>query len=351
MFRYYLLILFFVTSLSGCAWSYQPAVDNSVQLLPIARNTSPHNTSPRVLSNISVSRKVPKPLIAMDDTVSKERATEENFNFPNINATEEEWNAYWQKRFPQTDVFSQTPRMNDDWFFRWDKHYSSANNRPIETMQLGNGQPRVMVLGSLHGNEPVAMYLAEQLARYIGNKPVVWKATSSLVVRNPNPDGVAKNTFTNNRGIDLNRNFPSGDFTASHNHRSGQRAGSEVETQIICRMMTDFSPTRVIHIKTSADNNGWVIYNKKAKSTALMMGDPQSLKPRELASLQLTGSVESYVTNKQNLEMITLIVPRNIDKETAWRIYREPLLTALTYQQHRQEKTQDAFEGTEGFNK
>jgi len=343
MFRYRLLILFVITSLSGCAWSYQPAVDNSLQLLPIVRDTS----SP-VLSNISMSGKLPKSLLPIDNPMRKENRTTDDSNFPNINATESEWNAYWQQRFPQTDVFSKTPRMDDDWFFRWSRHYSSPNNRPVETMQLGDGKPRVMVLGSLHGNEPIATYLAEQLARYVGNKPVVWKATSSLIVRSPNPDGVARNTFTNSRGVDLNRNFPSGDFTASNNHRTGQRAGSEVETQIVCRMMTDFSPARVVHIKTSADSNGWVIYNQKAKSTALMMGDPQSLRPSELASLQLTGSVESYVTNKQGLEMITLIVPRNISKEAAWRIYREPLLTALTYRQ--QAESKDAFDGTRGLN-
>ncbi len=346
MFRYLLFIIFIFTSLSGCAWKFEFGVEDQPMTLHFADNNTPLK-----LSNISMSRRIPKLPVDLDgnsrdewskDELSKKASPE----FPDVQASEADWNAYWQKRFPQTNVFARKPKLNDDWFSSWDRHYSSPQNRPIETMQLGDGKMRVMVLGSLHGNESVAMYLAEQLAQYVSNKPVVWKATSSLVVRSPNPDGAAKKLFTNSRGVDLNRNFPTENFIASRTQRTGQRAGSEVETQIICRIMTDFKPNRVVHIKTSSDKYGYVIYNNKGKSTALMMGDPDTLRPKELESLQLSGSMESYVTSNRKLEMITLVIPNYMSKETAWRLYREPLLTAITFR----EKSKSAFEGTRGLN-
>jgi len=327
-FRFALLCLF--PFLTGCAWSYQQVQEQSVP-----QSIVPQGSAPPVLANISERRSqlgfLPVAMANEIQAVESQSPVAAN-RFPDVNATDADWRTYWNKRFPQTNVFSKTPEMTDDWFYRWDRHYYSAGNRPVETMRLGDGATRVMVVGSLHGNEPNAIYLAEQLARHIGNKPVVWKATSTLVLRNPNPDGEAAKLFTNSKGVDLNRNFPTKDFRTLPDHRTGARAGSEVETQILCRILTDFAPQRVVHIKSAPVDIGWVIHNKAGKSTAIMMGDPLSLKPDSLDNVRLTGSLESYVTDNLQLEMITIVVPRRIKKEDAWRTYREPLLTAITWQ-------------------
>jgi protein MpaA len=77
----------------------------------------------------------------------------------------------------------------------------------IEAVELGDPRSRhkLLVIGCIHGNEVAGIAIARRLER--GPAPAgedVW------IVRDLNPDGVAANTRQNARGVDLNRNFPSG---------------------------------------------------------------------------------------------------------------------------------------------
>jgi murein tripeptide amidase MpaA len=113
---------------------------------------------------------------------------------------------YLSERFePLADV----PAARQIWHFRWERYGRSTQGRPIETLQIGKGPFRTLVLGSLHGSETMAVEIVEQLARHLGKTPDHWHEVNVLVVRTPNPDGFAKHNSLNARKVDLNRNFPS----------------------------------------------------------------------------------------------------------------------------------------------
>ena len=79
----------------------------------------------------------------------------------------------------------------------------SWQGRPIEAFEVGNpAGTRVLVVGSIHGNETGGMAVARALERLAPRGLDLW------IVPDLNPDGAAAGTRRNAHGVDLNRNFP-----------------------------------------------------------------------------------------------------------------------------------------------
>jgi hypothetical protein len=64
------------------------------------------------------------------------------------------------------------------------------------------------------------------------------------IIRIASPDGAAGGTRANNRGVDLNRNFPTSDWQRTSRGRnfSGPSAGSEPETRAIASFIRTYRP-------------------------------------------------------------------------------------------------------------
>src|SRR5205085_2090176 len=82
----------------------------------------------------------------------------------------------------------------------------SAGGRPIAVYERGNAASpnRVLVVGCIHGTECAGIPVVRRLlAAPSPDGADLW------LVPNLNPDGFARGTRQNARGVDLNRNFPS----------------------------------------------------------------------------------------------------------------------------------------------
>lgn len=122
----------------------------------------------------------------------------------------------------------------------------SVQGRAIRATQLGDpdAERKVLVLGSLHGDERAGISVARALADGAGVE-----GTDLWIVKNLNPDGAAAGTRQNARGVDLNRNF-------SHRWRrngqpfdrqySGPRALSEPESRIARDLIVRLRPAITI---------------------------------------------------------------------------------------------------------
>jgi len=80
----------------------------------------------------------------------------------------------------------------------------SYDGRPIRAWRIGNPRSpkRVLVVGCIHGNECAGMAVTQRLVNL--TRPV---ALDLWVIQNVNPDGLARRTRGNARGVDLNRDF------------------------------------------------------------------------------------------------------------------------------------------------
>lgn len=122
----------------------------------------------------------------------------------------------------------------------------SVQGRPIEAYVRSVEEPRrrVVVIGGLHGNEPVT-------------PPSVWGLIEAEIpvgvevwlLPTANPDGSAAGTRCNAHGVDLNRNF-SWDWRSDD---GGPAPTSEPETQAITTMVEGLQPDLVVWVHQPLD--------------------------------------------------------------------------------------------------
>ena len=124
----------------------------------------------------------------------------------------------------------------------------SAVGRPIEVYTFGAGERQYLIVAGIHGGyEWNTIALANELITHINEHPEVIPTDATLyIIRNMNPDGEARahgvDGRVNHNGVDLNRNFPSENWTADWDRdgcwiyrptTGGLYAGSEPETRTV----------------------------------------------------------------------------------------------------------------------
>jgi len=111
---------------------------------------------------------------------------------------------------------------------------TSAEGRPIRAELVGSpsARNRILVVGSIHGNEPAGRAITRRLRRV---RPPT--GTAFWIVDDANPDGSAANARPNAHGVDLNRNFPYRWQPQDGVYESGPGPASEPETQALQRFI------------------------------------------------------------------------------------------------------------------
>jgi protein MpaA len=124
---------------------------------------------------------------------------------------------------------------------------------PLEVWRPA-GDCRLLIFAGIHGEEPETTYALSRALRQLAEPP-----EQVAVILAANPDGLIRGTRGNARGVDLNRNFPSHDWTPLPvTHRStledasdillspGEAPASEPETRALLALMAELQPRTVI---------------------------------------------------------------------------------------------------------
>ncbi|QNN51723.1 succinylglutamate desuccinylase/aspartoacylase family protein [Nocardioides mesophilus] len=126
----------------------------------------------------------------------------------------------------------------------------SVQGRQIWAYRVGDPEAAVtaVAMATMHGNEPAPRKILRSIR---AGDPV--KSLDLWVVPTVNPDGLARGTRKNARGVDLNRNFPFRWADLDGNYESGPKAGSEPETRALMRFFADVRPKFVVSFHQPLD--------------------------------------------------------------------------------------------------
>lgn len=121
----------------------------------------------------------------------------------------------------------------------------SVQGRAITAYHLGNPRSRIkaVVLGQMHGDEHAGVIVARSI---INGRPIT--GIDLWVIPTMNPDGDARRTRGNARGVDLNRNWPDIWIPLSGTHYSGSRPLSEPETRALYYFLAGYRPTHLVSL-------------------------------------------------------------------------------------------------------
>lgn len=145
----------------------------------------------------------------------------------------------------------------------WQSHRLTPRQKPLVFFQFGNNKNNcTLFLGGVHGDETPTVYLLLKLAEYVHDHPQHFKDKSIIIAPLVNPDGFFSQPQkrVNINGVDINRNFPTKDWTAKAHHQwqtkakrnkryyPGRRPGSEQETGFQIALIKRFKPQKILSI-------------------------------------------------------------------------------------------------------
>lgn len=192
----------------------------------------------------------------------------------------------------------------------WTEIGRSHEGRAIEAIRFGAGsEERVLVVSSMAGSDPESVRFVDRLATRLSRPNDASDNIATLLIRSPNPDGLAGHFSTNSRGVELNRNFPSPRFPISRTTRTGPEPGSEPETQSIMQLLQEFRPTRVVHVRPGSGNELLLLcdtdQHRLLTERAQGLGFNVACHDGDFKA----GSIEEYCRSQWSADVVTVYLP------------------------------------------
>lgn len=122
---------------------------------------------------------------------------------------------------------------------------TSVKGRALRAYRVGDptSTRTVVLMSTMHGNEAGT---AKILMNLIRGQAVT--GADIWVIPYLNRDGYARGTRKNARGVDLNRNFPTGWKRQTGAYDSGPRPASEPETRALIRFLNQIDPDYLVSL-------------------------------------------------------------------------------------------------------
>lgn len=173
---------------------------------------------------------------------------------------------------------------------------------------------RVMVIGSMHGDERAGLRVIRRLVR----REQLPAELDLWLVRTVNPDGTAADTRTNSHGVDLNRNFPYRWRTSPRGATwSGPAPLSEPESEALRQLVRRIDPWLIVTFHQPLFGVG---ANDKGMRTVRDIAAGMRLPVRDYACTGVCyGTFTGWVNNRTESLAVTVEFGGTVP---SWRIAR-----------------------------
>lgn len=187
---------------------------------------------------------------------------------------------------------------------------TTVEGRAMLVHRTGAGSKRVLLLGSIHGNEVDAAGILDEVASSVRSDPALSSSLTLLVVRRANPDGFEKRTRRNARGVDVNRNFPTRNWARGNpadRYYGGAEAFSEPETKALAAVVEREKPAAIFAIHSALK---LVNYDGPAEELAKAVAAPLGYRVDSDIGYPTPGSFGTWAGRERGIPIVTLELPK-----------------------------------------
>lgn len=190
---------------------------------------------------------------------------------------------------------------------------------------------RILFVGGVHGDEPEGVRLANELLLWLKKQDqsqlINWALIPCLCV-----DGYYKNPpqRMNGNGVDLNRNFPSKDWSNDSKgprYYPGPHPGSESETKALCQFIDSYQPHYIIHFHSWEPS---IVYTGvPGKKIAEILKEGNEYKTQEDIGYPTPGSLGQYGWLEKKIPVICIEEKEHISLDLVWGHFEKGLINLL----------------------
>lgn len=213
---------------------------------------------------------------------------------------------------------------------------STANGLPIPAYRFGSG-PTVLILGGVHGDEHEGVEACLGLVhRWSQNFPFRLRVT---VVPALNLDGVLRRSRVNARGVDLNRNMGTNDWSpeiTNPRYPPGPSANSEPETQAVVQWIDENKPIFVLSM------HSWhpmLNVNGNCQNEARVISQWTGYEVKESIGYPTPGCLGTYCGLERDMPTLTYEIERGLSTEVILKKHIPAIEEGLKVTESMRQKT------------
>lgn len=212
-----------------------------------------------------------------------------------------------------------------------------SSHSPENQEELSKQAP-ILFIGGVHGDEPEGVWLAEAFltrlqTQYLKQQKSAqpsWPRRPWVLIPCLNPEGFSIGERTNSAGVDLNRNFPSPDWSPeakAPRYNPGPHPASEPEVQAAIKAIELYKPNLIIHF------HSWkpcVVYTgQPAEPIARLISQHSGYPHHEDIGYPTPGSLGQYGWLQHQIPVVCIEEQEGAQREHVWRRFQWALMDLL----------------------
>ncbi|MGM0440699.1 MAG: M14 family zinc carboxypeptidase [Chlamydiota bacterium] len=209
----------------------------------------------------------------------------------------------------------------------------SASGRQIKAYRHGRGEPNILIIGGVHGDEHESIVASRALQEHYYQYPP--KMGAVTIVPEYNPDGVAENRRSNSRGIDLNRNLPTKDWKAEVAHpryHPGPYPGSEPESEALVQYLKNYDTSWIISLHSW---NPVLNVNGECSLEARLLQQYVGYKIVDDIGYPTPGCLGTYAGLERAIPTLTYEIERGLDGDKILNVHLPAIISAINFHQEK----------------
>jgi len=189
-----------------------------------------------------------------------------------------------------------------------------------------------LIFGGFHGDEPKSVHVARQLIDLLRRTPGAVGRRRWVVVPVVNPDGFESRKRRNANGVDVNRNFPTANWTRGSKRSrmfGGEVPAGEPETRAVIRAVERFEPDRIVTIHSIGLNRFCNNYDGPGRALAGAMRRCNRYPVTANIGYPTPGSFGTWAGAERDIPTVTLELPSHHSARRCWEDNRQALIVDM----------------------